>query len=221
AHPTWNDFGHVSTVARGALRDWVFTSTEDSTDTFNSGTADANGNITPWHSYRQEIVAINTITGEVRRLAHHRSRSTNSDYYSQPRLSASWGGAFVAFPSNFNTSGAVDIYVIPFGTTTGQNVSIAVSPNGTGNGTVTSSPAGIVCGATCSGSYPSGTVLTLTAAPGQGSTFTGWGGACSGTGTCAVTLSADTAVTATFDASTASSYTLTVAKAGTGSGTVA
>jgi Bacterial Ig domain/Divergent InlB B-repeat domain/Fibronectin type III domain len=221
AHPTWSDFGHVSTVARGALRDWAFTSTEDSTDASNSGTADADGNIAPWHSYRQEIVAINVLTGEVRRLAHHRSRSMGSDYYSQPRLSASWGGAFVAFPSNFNRSGVVDIYAIPFGTTTGQNFSIAVSSNGSGSGTVSSSPDGIECGANCSGSYAGGTVLTLTAAPGQGSTFMGWGGACTGTGSCSVTMSADTAVTATFDASTSSTYTLTVAKAGTGSGTVA
>jgi hypothetical protein len=33
AHATWNDFGHVSTVARGTLRDWAFTATEDTTDT--------------------------------------------------------------------------------------------------------------------------------------------------------------------------------------------
>jgi hypothetical protein len=201
AHSTWNDFGHVSTVARGTLRDWAFTTTEDATDTTNSGRADGDGNIAPWHSYRQEIVAVNVLTGEVRRLAHHRSRSIGRDYYSQPRLSASWGGAFVAFPSNFNRSGVVDIYAIRFGTTTGQNFSIAVSSNGTGSGTVSSSPGGIVCGTSCSGSYASGTVLTLTAAPAQGSTFVGWGGACTGTGTCSLTMSGDMAVTATFDAS--------------------
>jgi hypothetical protein len=42
----------------------------------------------------------------------------------------------------------------------------------------------------------------LTAAPAAGSTFTGWsGGSCSGTGTCTVTLSAATTVTATFEVS--------------------
>jgi hypothetical protein len=102
---TWNDFGHVSTVARGLGRDWAFISTEDSTDHHN-------GPVDPWHSYRQEIIAINVLTGEIKRLAHHRSRSM--DYYSQPRLSASWGGANVAFASNFNQSGIVDIYTIPF-----------------------------------------------------------------------------------------------------------
>src|SRR5439155_472704 len=49
-------------------------------------------------------------------------------------------------------------------------------------------------------------------------TFTGWsGGGCSGTGTCAVTLNAATAVTATF---VQSSFALAVTTAGTGTGTV-
>jgi len=74
-----------------------------------------------------------------------------------------------------------------------------VSTAGTGSGSVTSSPAGIECGATCSGLFDHGTSVTLTATPAASSTFTGWsGGGCSGTGTCDVTLNADTTVTATF-----------------------
>jgi hypothetical protein len=85
---------------------------------------------------------------------------------------------------------------------------------------VTSTPAGINCGTSCSGSYASGTTVTLTAAPATGSTFTGWsgGGGCSGTATCTVTVTAATTVTATF--ATSPSATLTVSKAGGGSGTV-
>jgi beta-lactam-binding protein with PASTA domain len=42
--------------------------------------------------------------------------------------------------------------------------------------------------------------VTLAASAASGSTFTGWsGGGCSGTGSCVVTINADTAVTATFD----------------------
>ena len=56
-------------------------------------------------------------------------------------------------------------------------------------------------GGACAPSYDEGTVLTLTATPDSGSTFTGWSGAgCSGTGTCQVTIEADTSLSAGFDA---------------------
>jgi photosystem II stability/assembly factor-like uncharacterized protein/subtilisin-like proprotein convertase family protein len=45
-----------------------------------------------------------------------------------------------------------------------------------------------------------GSTVTLTASPVTGSFFTGWGGACAGTGTCTITLSSATTVTATFEA---------------------
>jgi hypothetical protein len=79
-------------------------------------------------------------------------------------------------------------------------MNISVSKSGAGSGTVTSSPAGISCGSTCVHGFNSGTVVTLTAAPAAGSRFGGWsGGGCSGSGSCAVTLTADTTVTATFN----------------------
>src|SRR5438034_1277182 len=68
-------------------------------------------------------------------------------------------------------------------TFTPQTFTLTVSKTGTGSGTITSSPTGITCGATCSASFPSGTAVTLTAAPAAGSIFSGWsGGGCSGTG---------------------------------------
>jgi subtilisin family serine protease len=76
---------------------------------------------------------------------------------------------------------------------------LTVGKNGSGTGSVTSSPAGIDCGSTCSGSFSIGAQVTLTAKAAADSKFAGWAGAgCSGTGTCSVTISADTAVTATF-----------------------
>src|SRR5262249_36505602 len=67
---------------------------------------------------------------------------------------------------------------------------------GTGQGTITSSPAGIDCGADCIESYAPGTAVTLTAT--TSSTFGGWSGACTGTGACQVTVDAAKSVTAAF-----------------------
>ena len=64
--------------------------------------------------------------------------------------------------------------------------------SGAGTGTVTSSPAGINCGSTCSANFTANTTVTLmAAATGGNSVFTGWSGACSGTAaTCTVTMNA-------------------------------
>ena len=73
---------------------------------------------------------------------------------------------------------------------------LTVAKAGSGSGTVTGP--GISCGSDCSEPYADGTSVTLTATRAANSTFAGWSGACSGTGSCVVTMSADTFVTATF-----------------------
>jgi hypothetical protein len=67
-----------------------------------------------------------------------------------------------------------------------------------GNGSITSLPAGINCGLTCATSFPAGTLVTLTAIPVPGNSFAGWGGACTGLGTCVVLMDDLQTVTATF-----------------------
>ena len=68
-----------------------------------------------------------------------------------------------------------------------------------GNGTVSSTPAGINCPTTCSASFTGGTKVSLTAAAGSGANFTGFSGACKGT-TCqlALTNGQNANVSATF-----------------------
>jgi len=97
------------------------------------------------------------------------------------------------------------------------NFQLTVQSTGTGKGKVTSNPSGISCGTTCGGTFAKGTAVTLTATPSSGSIFSGWSGACSGTGTCAVTVEASASVTATFNLPPVQ---LTVQNAGTGTGTV-
>src|SRR5262249_40405770 len=76
--------------------------------------------------------ALNATTGEIRRLAHHRSRSVTSDYYSTPRVSASWEGDVVGFASNYDQGGSgapiVDIYAIPFGATLPERAPTVPAP---------------------------------------------------------------------------------------------
>lgn len=67
-----------------------------------------------------------------------------------------------------------------------------------GEGTVTSSPEGISCGADCAESYTPETVVTLTAEPEPMHAFAGWSGACSGSGSCVLEMTASYEVTATF-----------------------
>lgn len=57
---------------------------------------------------------------------------------------------------------------------------LTITPAGTGLGTVTSSPVGISCGATCAFDFTEDTTIRLTPVANSGSTFTGWTGDCSG-----------------------------------------
>ncbi len=75
---------------------------------------------------------------------------------------------------------------------------LTVATTGNGSGAVSSNPAGISCGSMCSHAYTTGTSVTLTATPASGSVFSGWSGACSGTGGCSVTMSQAQSVSATF-----------------------
>ena len=101
----------------------------------------------------------------------------------------------------------------------GVNPTLTITKSGTGSGTVGSSPAGTSCGSGCL-SFAAGTVVTLTPTPTAGSTFAGWSGACSGAGSCTVTMNSNLSVTAAFNLTATVNPTLNITTTGTGSGTV-
>jgi hypothetical protein len=92
---------------------------------------------------------------------------------------------------------------------------LRVTRAGAGGGTVTSQPAGISCGSTCSASFSRGTTVGLSAQPDGNSQFAGWSDACSGQGACSVTLQQATSVAARFEPI---QDQLQVTKSGTGAG---
>ena len=83
---------------------------------------------------------------------------------------------------------------------------LRIVKNGRGAGTVTTEPAGIDCGSTCDYAFRRGTQVTLRATAIRHSHFRAWGGACSGKQLCALTISAPTDLTATFDNCAAAAF---------------
>ena len=114
-----------------------------------------------------------------------------------------WSGAACAgstSPTCVLTVDAAKAVTASFASAAPGSYTLAVTRTGTGSGTVTSSPAGIVCGSTCSAAFAAGSTVTLTASAGSGSAFGGWsGGGCSGTAaTCTLSLNAAASVSAAF-----------------------
>ncbi|HSC72370.1 MAG TPA: hypothetical protein VLH58_13510, partial [Candidatus Methylomirabilis sp.] len=75
---------------------------------------------------------------------------------------------------------------------------LTVTIGGSSGGSVSSNPSGLTCSPTaCTGSFPNGTLVTLTATRDSGGTFREWRGACTGA-TCQVTMNGPKSVTAVF-----------------------
>ena len=76
---------------------------------------------------------------------------------------------------------------------------LSVTKTGAGTGTVTSVAAGISCGTTCFAAFAEGSVVTLSAAPGANSVFTGWSGDADCGADGSVTMNASKTCTANFN----------------------
>ena len=130
-----------------------------------------------------------TCAADFRCLAHSSTDLRMSD--DADEVAASWPGGEIgkgmfgiSCPS-VTLCVIVDLYghaVVGTGPQPMGIVNVAV--NGPGEGTI--SGAGLACPPACSASNVRGSQATLSAQPAAGSTFAGWGGACSGAGECTV-----------------------------------
>jgi uncharacterized repeat protein (TIGR02543 family) len=123
------------------------------------------------------------------------ARDSYVEFYQTPtpgNAFAGWSGAcggsgYCGFTASGNTT--LGASFLPL-------YSLTVSKSG--SGTVTSVPPGIDCGATCTTQFIAGTSVALTANPAGGYAFTGWTGACNGTGSCNVFMDGNKSVSAAF-----------------------
>jgi secreted trypsin-like serine protease len=109
----------------------------------------------------------------------------------------SWGND-CATPANPTVSTRLANYVGWMESMTGLDLSSEVGP-------------GVIdCGSTCEAAYAAGTLVNLTATTAPGSTFAGWGGACTGAKTvCQVTMNQARHVKATFNPPPVSGFACT------------
>jgi len=83
-------------------------------------------------------------------------------------------------------------------TSVGNVLSLTVQGPGTVAIADNSKNSQVTCAGACQVSFTNGASATLSATPSPGATFTGWSGACTGTGTCSLTMNSGLSVTATF-----------------------
>jgi len=223
---SWSNTGlSAGTVYRYRVRarNAVGTSGYSSTVTCITVPATPSGLSCATASPSQINVSWNSVTGASDYLVYRCTGSTcTPSTLVRTQSSTSWSNTGLSANTTYryrvraqNSGGTSSYSSIATCTTAASNYSLVVNKDGTGSGTVTSNPSGISCGSTCSTNFSYGTSVTLSASAASGSVFTGWSGACSGTGTCTVSMTANRSVTASF---TITTYTL----AGTisGSGTV-
>ncbi len=149
--------------------------------------------------------------------------AADPNYGTQVNLTATAdpGSRFAGWTGDCSGAGTCSVTMTADHSVTAQFAAVWVltvaTNGGSGSGSVSSSPPGIACPATCTANYDSGTLVALTPIAAAASKFTGWSGACSGSAGCQVTMSQARSVTAIF---TLIPHALGVRKRGTGRGTV-
>jgi uncharacterized repeat protein (TIGR02543 family) len=200
-------YGQVVQLTATPYPGWSFTNwTGNATGTANPVSVTMNGNKAVTANYTQNHYTLtvkivgcygSVIKSPNQTSYHYGDTVTLTAIPSTGWTFSAWSGGLTGSvnPATLTIQGNTTVTA----TFTQAQYKLTVTKTGTGSGTVSSSPAGINCGATCSANFNYNTSVTLTAAPATGSTFTGWSGACSGTGTCKVTMTSVKSVSANFN----------------------
>jgi YVTN family beta-propeller protein len=116
-----------------------------------------------------------------------------------PSTNGSEGGGLTFSDNSNGISGSSQTVQLTGSGSAVPTFTLSVAEAGSGLGSVSSTPTGINCQPNCSSAFNQGASVTLTATPLAGSTFAGWSGACTGTGSCIVNMNSNQTVTATFN----------------------
>ena len=106
---------------------------------------------------------------------------------------------FIAYAPYYVNEGDHDIWGRIVEVMEYRTLTVSKEGTGAGDGVITSDPERINCGPVCEGVWPYKTTAFLNAGPLPGSTFTGWGGACSGMSLCILTMDSDKHVIAYYE----------------------
>lgn len=164
----------------------------------NQGTANSSGTILRYYRSTNSTISISDTqiaTDYVNILAPGGTSLQSASVTAPTETGTYWIGACVDVVSGESDTGNNCSYGVQVVVST-QSYTLSVSK--TGSGTVSSTPPGIKCGSDCSQSYVQDTLVTLTATADSSWLFSHWGGACSGAGSCEVSMTAAKSVSATF-----------------------
>jgi len=200
---TWNRYNGSNNIVQAATRAANATTFSTPIDLSTTGQdadspqvaigPDGTTTIT-WTRYngREYIVQAATRTANATTFSTPIDISTTGQNAFNPQVATGPDGTTTITWNRFNGSE----YIVQAVTATPPPSVLTITK--TGNGTVTSTPANINCGTTCTATIANLINITLTATPTAESTFSGWSGDCTGTSTCTVSMTQARNVTATF-----------------------
>jgi Bacterial Ig-like domain/Divergent InlB B-repeat domain len=193
----------ANTTPTGAHEGYRLDNTAPTATLSTTATAPVSGPFTLTATFSEDVTGFDVSDLSVTNGAASNFAATSATVYTATITPSASGAIAVVVPADAGSDAAGNGNTISTPLAIGHDPDrtlIVILP-GVGSGTVTSSSAGIDCGADCSQDYTLGTSVTLTATADAGSSFASWtNGPCatSTDPTCAVTMSADTIVAARF-----------------------